>query len=189
MADDYVRMGCAELKKMKLPQGNPNHAHNKRILVVGGGMSGLTAALEAAETGYEVVLVEKSQQLGGWAAKLWKRVPFKRALCRAAGHRPGRAGRQSQLASTHQGASEFHHRRNSRRAGPFRRQAWRRKAAAVTEGGRRHRPGHRLHHLRHRQTARTRRRQERQRGRPGRTGSAGARGQRQRRSSAPTARK
>ncbi|MGC2457688.1 MAG: FAD-dependent oxidoreductase [Gallionellaceae bacterium] len=77
MADDYVRMGCAELKKMKLPQGNPNHADNKRILVVGGGMAGLTAALEAAETGYDVVLVEKSKQLGSWAAKLWRRVPFK----------------------------------------------------------------------------------------------------------------
>jgi quinone-modifying oxidoreductase subunit QmoB len=77
MADDYVRMGCAELKKMKLPQGNPNHADNKRILVVGGGMSGMTAALEAAETGYDVVLVEKENQLGGWAAKLWRRVPFK----------------------------------------------------------------------------------------------------------------
>ncbi len=77
MANDYVRMGCAEIKKMKLPEGNPNHANNKRILVVGGGMAGMTAALEAAETGYEVVLVEKEKQLGGWAAKLWKRVPFK----------------------------------------------------------------------------------------------------------------
>ncbi len=77
MADDYVRMGCAEVKKMKLPTGNPNCAQNKRVLVVGGGMAGLTAALEVAETGYDVVLVEKEAQLGGWAAKLWKRVPFK----------------------------------------------------------------------------------------------------------------
>ena len=77
MADDYVRMGCAELKKAKLPQGNPNKASQKRILVVGGGMSGLTAAFEAAEAGYEVVIVEKQAQLGGWANKLWKRVPFK----------------------------------------------------------------------------------------------------------------
>ncbi len=77
MANDYVRMGCAELKKMKLPEGNPDKAHSKRVLVVGGGMSGLTAAFEAAEAGYETVLVEKQAQLGGWAAKLWKRVPFK----------------------------------------------------------------------------------------------------------------
>jgi quinone-modifying oxidoreductase, subunit QmoB len=76
MADDYVRMGCAELKKMAVPAGHPDRASNKRILVVGGGVSGLTAAIEAAETGYEVLVVEKAPQLGGWAAKLWKRVPF-----------------------------------------------------------------------------------------------------------------
>ncbi len=77
MADDYVRMACAEVKKMKVPAGNPDAATNKRILVVGGGMAGLTAALEAAETGYEVVVVEKQGALGGWAAKMWKRVPFR----------------------------------------------------------------------------------------------------------------
>ena len=77
MADDYIRMGCAELKKMAVPAGNPNRASNKRILVVGGGMSGLTAAIEAAETGYEVLIVESKNQLGGWAAKLHKRVPFR----------------------------------------------------------------------------------------------------------------
>ncbi len=77
MADDYVRMGCAELKKMKLPAGNPDKATSKRILVVGGGMSGMTAALEAAEAGYETLLVERHGQLGGWAAKLWQRTPFK----------------------------------------------------------------------------------------------------------------
>lgn len=76
MADDYVRMGCAEVKKMKMPAGNSNVGHNKRILIVGGGMSGMTAALEAAKAGYDVVLVEKEAQLGGWAAKLHKRVPF-----------------------------------------------------------------------------------------------------------------
>ena len=77
MADDYVRMGCAELKKMKVPAGNPDRGANKRILVVGGGVSGLTAAIESAETGYDVVVVEKARELGGWAAKLWKRVPFR----------------------------------------------------------------------------------------------------------------
>ena len=77
MANDYVRMGCAELKKMKVPGGVANSGSNKRILVVGGGVSGLTAAIEAAETGYQVLLVEKAPQLGGWAAQLWKRVPYR----------------------------------------------------------------------------------------------------------------
>ena len=76
MADDYVRMGCAELKRTMVPAGNPDAAGNRRILVVGGGVSGMTAALEAAKAGYDVVLVEKTAALGGWGAKLWKRVPF-----------------------------------------------------------------------------------------------------------------
>lgn len=45
-------------------------ATNQTILVVGGGMSGITAALEAAETGYDVVLVEKNPYLGGRVAQL-----------------------------------------------------------------------------------------------------------------------
>jgi quinone-modifying oxidoreductase subunit QmoB len=77
MAADYVRMGCAELKKMKVPAGNADTGKNRRILVVGGGIAGMTAALEAAETGYDVVLAEKEAALGGWAAKLWKRAPWK----------------------------------------------------------------------------------------------------------------
>jgi len=40
------------------------------ILVVGGGISGLTAALEAAEVGYDVFIVEKSPSLGGRVAQL-----------------------------------------------------------------------------------------------------------------------
>ena len=38
------------------------------ILVVGGGIAGITAALEGAETGHEVVLLEKGLSLGGRAA-------------------------------------------------------------------------------------------------------------------------
>jgi quinone-modifying oxidoreductase subunit QmoB len=77
MADDYVRMGCAELKKMKLPAGNPDVGHSKRLLVVGGGISGMTAALEASRAGYRVLIVEKSGALGGWAGRLHKRVAFR----------------------------------------------------------------------------------------------------------------
>jgi quinone-modifying oxidoreductase subunit QmoB len=76
MAEDYVRMGCAEVKKMKVPEGKVKETSSKRILVVGGGMSGMTSALAAAEAGYEVVLVEKTGTLGGFANNLYKRVPF-----------------------------------------------------------------------------------------------------------------
>ena len=77
MANDYVRMACAESAKTQVPQANPNHGNNKRILVVGGGISGLTAALEASKTGYDVLLIEKTGGLGGWAARLAKRIPYK----------------------------------------------------------------------------------------------------------------
>ncbi|MBU2551631.1 MAG: CoB--CoM heterodisulfide reductase iron-sulfur subunit A family protein [Proteobacteria bacterium] len=40
------------------------------ILVVGGGISGISTAIEAAEAGYSVVLVEKNPYLGGRVAQL-----------------------------------------------------------------------------------------------------------------------
>ncbi len=45
------------------------------ILVVGGGFSGLTAAIEAAELGYDVYIVEKTPFLGGRVAQLNKYFP------------------------------------------------------------------------------------------------------------------
>lgn len=45
------------------------------IMVVGGGISGLTAALEAAEVGYEVFIIEKNPSLGGRVAQLNKYFP------------------------------------------------------------------------------------------------------------------
>jgi quinone-modifying oxidoreductase subunit QmoB len=77
MADDYVRMACAEVKKMKQPEGNPAAARNTTVLVVGGGMTGMTAALEASKAGYQAIIVEKTGALGGMAAKLWKRIAYK----------------------------------------------------------------------------------------------------------------
>jgi quinone-modifying oxidoreductase, subunit QmoA len=50
-------------------------ATNQTILVVGGGISGMTAALEAAECGRQVVLVEKSPTLGGRTALLYRYFP------------------------------------------------------------------------------------------------------------------
>lgn len=78
LAEDYLRMYVAKIKEMKpLEPYQPDDAIDKTILVVGGGITGLTAALEAADTGYEVHLVEKADALGGWMAKLHKSVPTK----------------------------------------------------------------------------------------------------------------
>lgn len=43
--------------------------NGKPILVIGGGMAGMTAAIEAAEAGARVVLVEKEASLGGRVAR------------------------------------------------------------------------------------------------------------------------
>jgi quinone-modifying oxidoreductase subunit QmoA len=50
-------------------------ATNQTILVVGGGISGMTAALEAAECGKQVILVEKTPVLGGRTARLYRYFP------------------------------------------------------------------------------------------------------------------
>jgi heterodisulfide reductase subunit A len=45
------------------------------VLVVGGGISGIQAALDLATTGYKVYLVEKGPSIGGHMAQLDKTFP------------------------------------------------------------------------------------------------------------------
>ncbi len=76
MAEDYLRMYIAKVKKMQPLE--PFHAEepiDKGIMVVGGGITGMTAALEAAKAGYQVKVVEKTGRLGGWLARQHKSVP------------------------------------------------------------------------------------------------------------------
>ena len=119
MAEDYIRMGCGEVKAMTQPGGDPNTGGSRTLLVVGGGIPGMTAALEASKTGYPVVLVEKIGALGGWAARLWKRIPL---------HEPFKApvdvgvadlGCADRGGSQHQGLPECHGGQDRRRAGPL----------------------------------------------------------------------
>ena len=76
LAEDYLRMSMAKVKKMEPPEPFQEDV-NKTILVVGGGITGMNAAIEAATAGYEVVLVEKEAQLGGYAGQLHKALPKK----------------------------------------------------------------------------------------------------------------
>ncbi len=50
-------------------------AENKKVLVIGGGFSGLTAAVETAEAGSEVIIVEKNPFFGGRVTQLNKYFP------------------------------------------------------------------------------------------------------------------
>jgi len=47
----------------------------KKNLVIGGGIAGIQAALDLADTGYKVTLVEKSPSIGGLMARLDKTFP------------------------------------------------------------------------------------------------------------------
>jgi quinone-modifying oxidoreductase subunit QmoB len=77
-AEDYLRMYLARIKEVApLEPFQPEEEINKDLMVVGGGIAGLTAALEAAETGYRVRLVEKDKKLGGWLGKQHRSIPTK----------------------------------------------------------------------------------------------------------------
>jgi quinone-modifying oxidoreductase, subunit QmoB len=74
LAEDYLRMGVIRAQKTETPV--PYSATNERtILVIGGGITGMTAALDAADAGFGVVLVEKQAFLGGFAAEIHRHFP------------------------------------------------------------------------------------------------------------------
>lgn len=75
IVQDYINIGMAKLKNVTTPNPEIPEIH-KTILVVGGGWTGLNAALAASQAGYEVVLVEKSGELGGHAAQMYKTSPL-----------------------------------------------------------------------------------------------------------------
>jgi quinone-modifying oxidoreductase, subunit QmoB len=77
MAQDYLRMSAARMKQMEPPEPfKPEQEMSKDILVVGGGTTGMTAALEVAKAGYSAVLVEKENELGGFQKNVSKNVTF-----------------------------------------------------------------------------------------------------------------
>ncbi|MFZ2087198.1 MAG: FAD-dependent oxidoreductase [Desulfobaccales bacterium] len=76
LAEDYLRMYGAKIKKTNLPEPFKFEEElSKTILVIGGGAAGLSSALFAAKNGYQVVLVEKEAELGGYGAKLHRSTP------------------------------------------------------------------------------------------------------------------
>ena len=77
MAEDYLRMAGAKVKAMELPEPyQPEQEISRDVLVVGGGLTGLSAALEAANAGRKVVLVEKDAELGGFQRKVSQKATF-----------------------------------------------------------------------------------------------------------------
>ncbi|MEZ5358088.1 MAG: hydrogenase iron-sulfur subunit [Candidatus Zixiibacteriota bacterium] len=76
LANDQVRMGVAAVK-VTVPPEPFTEETSKDIMVIGGGVSGMNAAIAAADAGHKVALVEKTGQLGGWATKFTKVFPKK----------------------------------------------------------------------------------------------------------------
>jgi len=74
LAEDYLRIGLAQAQGVQTPQPEIPEI-DKTILVVGGGNTGITAAREAARTGYKVVLLERESRLGGKLTQFAKLFP------------------------------------------------------------------------------------------------------------------
>ncbi|RWX44060.1 putative adenylylsulfate reductase-associated electron transfer protein QmoB [Candidatus Electrothrix aarhusensis] len=75
MGEDYVRMAVTRAQKSEVPEPYKMEQITKKILVMGGGIAGITAATEAAKAGYEVTIVEKTDKLGGKALGWRKMFP------------------------------------------------------------------------------------------------------------------
>ena len=73
-AKDMVKIGVARARFLE-PQIEKVVPVTNKALVIGGGVAGIQAALDLADTGYQVYLVEKDPSIGGIMAQLDKTYP------------------------------------------------------------------------------------------------------------------
>jgi heterodisulfide reductase subunit A-like polyferredoxin len=73
-AEDLIKMSISRVKLL-YPLYEETIPLTKRTLVIGAGVAGIQAALDLADSGYEVVMVEKSPSIGGTMAQLDKTFP------------------------------------------------------------------------------------------------------------------
>jgi heterodisulfide reductase subunit A len=73
-ACDLVRMAVSRIRLLE-PLKEDTIPMTQRTLVIGGGIAGIQTALDLADNGYDVVLVEKSPAIGGMMAQLDKTFP------------------------------------------------------------------------------------------------------------------
>lgn len=72
LAEDMLRMAIAKTEKTSIPKPYIGKNLSSELLIVGGGITGITAAIEVSKAGYKVTLVEKENELGGWSKNLYK---------------------------------------------------------------------------------------------------------------------
>jgi heterodisulfide reductase subunit A len=73
-AYDLMKMAVARARKL-LPLDEPKLPMTQRALVIGGGVAGIQSALDLADNGFDVVMVEKEPSVGGIMAQLDKTFP------------------------------------------------------------------------------------------------------------------
>lgn len=75
-AEDYLRMSITKVNNINVPKPFIAENISSDILVVGGGITGITSAIEGAKAGYTIHIIEKEEKLGGWLNKLYKQIPY-----------------------------------------------------------------------------------------------------------------
>jgi len=73
-ATDLVKMAISRVRLL-MPLEGERLPLTKRTLVIGGGVAGIQASLDLADSGFDVVLVEKKPSIGGNMAQLDKTFP------------------------------------------------------------------------------------------------------------------
>jgi quinone-modifying oxidoreductase subunit QmoB len=103
-AEDLTRMALAKLRAIS--ENRPYFQENtvKSIAVIGGGVAGLTAALDGARAGYHVYLVEQRNVLGGYSGRIHKLLP---QSADSGGLREPETGRMAGEAMNHPGVEVF----------------------------------------------------------------------------------
>jgi heterodisulfide reductase subunit A len=73
-AKETVRMAVAKAKLLE-PLQPIELPMTKKVMIIGGGIAGINAALDLADMGYKVYVVEKTESIGGYMALLDKTFP------------------------------------------------------------------------------------------------------------------
>ena len=73
-ATDLVKMAVSRARRLE-PLEEETLPLTKKTLVIGGGVAGIQAALDLADNGFEVILVERRSSIGGTMAQLDKTFP------------------------------------------------------------------------------------------------------------------
>ena len=76
---DYCAINPEAGRDLEMKYDIPRVVAPKRVLVIGGGIAGMQAALTCHERGHEVILCEKTGRLGG-TLRCEEKVPFKKKL-------------------------------------------------------------------------------------------------------------